>query len=66
MRFRRPDVLKLIGPAGLGIGAVFRLPVFAPFGPFEDFAECIAAMRRQGHTEDEARRICGALEERLG
>jgi hypothetical protein len=33
-----------------------------PVGPYATFGECVGAQRRRGHTEDEARRICGAIE----
>lgn len=36
-----------------------------PFGPWEDFDACVADMRRKGHDEESAKRICGALKARL-
>lgn len=36
-----------------------------PFGhdcEFATFADCVQAQRAKGHTEDEARRICGRLQ----
>jgi hypothetical protein len=33
-----------------------------PVGPYATFGECVGAMRRAGHSEDSARRICGAME----
>jgi len=36
-----------------------------PFGPWESFDACVADMLKQGHDEDSAKRICGALKARL-
>lgn len=33
-----------------------------PIGRFENFDACVLAMKAQGHDEESARRICGALE----
>lgn len=35
--------------------------VTAPFGGFEDFDDCLRTMREQGHGEEAAASICGAL-----
>lgn len=32
-----------------------------PFGGFKDWEACVAKMRREGHDEDSANRICGRL-----
>lgn len=36
-----------------------------PFRGFESWDECIRTMRRQGHDQDSAERICGALKSRF-
>lgn len=33
-----------------------------PIGGYEDWAECIAAQRRKGHSKESAKKICGYLE----
>lgn len=33
-----------------------------PVGPYETFAQCVAAQRKKGHSEDSARKICGKIE----
>lgn len=33
-----------------------------PIGPYPDFAACVAAQIEKGHSEDSAKRICGAIE----
>lgn len=36
-----------------------------PFAGFENFGACVAAQRANGHDEESARRICGALQARV-
>ena len=36
-----------------------------PLGPYETFGECVGAQKRKGHTDEEARKICGAMERDL-
>lgn len=38
----------------------------SPFGKWEDFEACVADFTRQGKDEESARKICGALQARLG
>lgn len=35
-----------------------------PVGPYDTFAQCVAAMNQRGYSDDTARRICGAMETR--
>lgn len=37
----------------------------SPVGQYGDFAACVAAQRSKGHDEESARRICGAIEQRM-
>ncbi|RLC71306.1 MAG: hypothetical protein DRI26_05400 [Chloroflexi bacterium] len=37
-----------------------------PFGKWKDFNDCVQDMISQGHDEESARKICGALQARLG
>jgi uncharacterized protein YnzC (UPF0291/DUF896 family) len=34
-----------------------------PIGPWKNWAECIAAMKKEGYSEEEAEKICGSMEE---
>jgi hypothetical protein len=34
-----------------------------PIGSYADWDECIEAQRKKGHTLEEAKRICGKLEQ---
>ena len=36
-----------------------------PFGPYKDFDDCIAQQKKQGKSDEAARRICGFLQKRL-
>ena len=36
-----------------------------PLGPYATFGECVGAQKRKGHTDEEARKICGAMERDL-
>lgn len=36
-----------------------------PFGPYENFAECVADQKKKGYGEEEAKRICGKLQSDL-
>ena len=44
------------------VKAAAEADVAKPVGPFENFAACVAVMRLRGHGEEEARRMCGAME----
>jgi hypothetical protein len=33
-----------------------------PLGSYEDWAECIKAQRKKGHSKESAERICGHIE----
>ena len=35
-----------------------------PVGPYKDFATCVAAQRKKGHSEERAKRISGEIEKR--
>lgn len=37
-----------------------------PVGPYATFGECVTAMQNRDYTEEEARRICGAMEQQSG
>lgn len=33
-----------------------------PIGPYADFAECVAAQKKKGHSDESAKKICGHIE----
>jgi hypothetical protein len=35
-----------------------------PFSGYEDFAACVTDQKKKGHTEEEARKICGYLQDK--
>ena len=35
-----------------------------PIGPYENFAACVAAQKRKGHSDEAAKKICGEIEKR--
>lgn len=35
-----------------------------PIGPYKNFAECVAAQKRKGHSDESAKKICGEIEKR--
>lgn len=36
-----------------------------PFAGFKDFDACVAAQKKKGHGNEAARRICGALKNKV-
>lgn len=36
-----------------------------PFGKWRDFADCLLDMKKQGYSEESAKRICGSLQSKL-
>lgn len=36
-----------------------------PVGSYGTFDECVAAQKRKGHSDESARRICGAIERNM-
>lgn len=35
-----------------------------PVGPYKTFGSCVAAQKRKGHSDESARKICGAIEQK--
>lgn len=35
-----------------------------PMGPYKNFAACVAAKKREGKSDEAARRICGEIKKR--
>ena len=33
-----------------------------PIGPYKNFAACVAAQKRKGHSDESAKKICGKIE----
>jgi len=36
-----------------------------PIGPYENFGECVAAQKKKGKSDESARKICGAMEQKM-
>lgn len=35
-----------------------------PIGPYKDFDACVSAQKRKGKSDESAKKICGAIEQR--
>jgi hypothetical protein len=36
-----------------------------PLGPYEDFGQCVQAQKMKGHSDESARKICGAMQQKI-
>jgi phage gp29-like protein len=63
---RMPLVLEHYGRARAAHDKIIEASgITLPFGKWEDFDSCVADHVSRGHSEDSARRICGAIQEKV-